>query len=378
MSADDRFLERVAQFATGPVADAAPGWSLGDDPDPALTRVAGSIGLTGITTPVEHGGLGLRFDTLVAACEALAAVDFGFAMSLVNTQNVCARLCLSAPEQLRDTYLPRILSGDLHACTALTEPGAGTDFAAITTRATQTAAGWRISGEKTWIVNGRHAGLAIVFAQCGTPGDAAGIGGFLVDLEQPAVRRFPLHSGFAQSSMGTGGFAMQDAATSDPILPPGGAFKSILIEINAARSYVAAMCNAMLGAAIEQARDYGARRLSFGKSLAHYASWRDPLEAAEADLAASRALTTIAVTKIENGEDAQLAAAQAKITAVETAQRHLPQMLHAMGAEGLLPQYCFTRHMAAAQIAGFTDGATSFLRTRVARLTQTDTQTSKR
>ncbi|OED48737.1 acyl-CoA dehydrogenase [Rhodobacteraceae bacterium (ex Bugula neritina AB1)] len=354
------------------------GWSMGDQPDPDLFRMAAAIGLTGVTTPKEFGGQGHSFATLVVVCEILAAVDFGFAMSLVNTQNVGVRLCRSASDAEQSRYLPRILAAEISACTALTEPGTGSDVAAIATRATQTARGWRLTGEKTWIVNGRHAGLAVVFAQSSNAGDADGIGGFLVDLDRAGVRRYPVDSGFAQTSMGTGGFVLEDVAAEALVLPPGTAFKSILTEINAARTYVAAMCNAMLGAAIAQAAGYGAKRRSFGNPLAHYAAWRHPFGAAETDLAASRALTARAVDMIVEGADAQLAAAEAKIAAVQAAQLHIPQMLHAMGAAGLKPEYCFARHLAAAQVAGFTDGATSILRDRVARLTRSKTDTPKR
>jgi alkylation response protein AidB-like acyl-CoA dehydrogenase len=378
MSDSQGFVARVRAFAQDPMAHAASGWSMGDHLDRSLFREAASIGLTGITIPREYGGLGHGFATLVAACETLAAVDFGFAMSLVNTHNVGLRLCISAGEATRDSYLPRLLSGEISACTALTEPAVGSDFAAIATRATETPGGWRITGEKTWIVNGRHAGLAVVFAQCSDAGRADGIGGFLVDLDRPGVTRYPIDSGFAQTSMGTGGFVLEDVTAEALLLPPGGAFKSILTEINAARTYVAAMCNAMLGAATAQVADYGATRRSFGIPLADHAGWRHPLGAAETDLAASRALTARAVDLIVAGADTQLAAAEAKIAAVEAAQRHIPQMLHAMGATGLRPEYCFTRHLAAAQVAGFTDGATSILRDRVARLTRARTQTTKR
>lgn len=371
------FLARIQRFAQTCLAQAAPGWALGGAPEPGLWHDAAALGLTGITTPQAHGGLGHSFDTLLKCSQALAEVDFGFAMALINTQNVGARLCLSATDTLRNRYLPGILSGKISACTALTEPGAGTDFAAITTRAEETPDGWQITGEKTWIVNGRHAGLAVVFAQCGAVGDAAGIGAFLVDLTQPTVKRYAINSGFAQETMGTGGFTLAQAPA-DLLLPPGTAFKSILIEINAARTYVAAMCNAMLGAALAQARAYGAERLSFGKPLDQYAEWCRPLSLAQTDLAAARALTAQAAAQISAGQDAQLAAAQAKIAATEAAQRHIPEMLHAVGAAGLLPHYCFTRHLAAAQTAGFTDGATSILRARVARLTRASTQNSTR
>ncbi len=380
MSGALEFLNDVKAFASGPLSQAAQAWTLGGAPEQVLYDQAARLGLTGLTIPTELGGQGHGFDTLVAACEELAAVDFGFAMSLINSHNVGLRLCQSANERVRDAHLSRVVAGEVSACTALTEPGTGSDFAAITTRAVECKNSWRISGEKMWIVNGRHAELAIVFAQCAEVGDASGIGGFAVDLRSPGVRRYPVESGFSQASMGTGGFRLDEVAVDADtlLLPPGTAFKSILTEINAARTYVAAMCNAMLARALEQAWAYGARRRSFGKTLDQHQGWRHALGVAETDLAASRALTGRAVALVSSGEDAQLAAAEAKVVAVQTGQRHLPELLHAMGAAGLLPEYCFTRHLAAVQIAGFTDGATSILQDRVAKLSRAREDNPKR
>ena len=86
-------------------------------------------------------------------------------------------------------------------------------------------------------------------------------------------------------------------------------------------------------------------------------------------LDASEATTAQATALVNSGKDAQLLAAQAKIDAVTAAQKHLPELLQLMGAEGLRPEYVFCRHIAAAQSAGFTDGATNILKDRVDRLT---------
>jgi alkylation response protein AidB-like acyl-CoA dehydrogenase len=149
-----------------------------------------------------------------------------------------------------------------------------------------------------------------------------------------------------------------------------------MVELNAARTYVAAMCNAMTRAALSEAAQYGTERHSFGAPLAAHQAWRMPLVQAETDLAAAEALTAQATAQIDANEDAQLCAARAKIAATDCAGHHLPRLLHAMGAEGLRPARCFTRHLAAAQIAALTDGTTTMLRERVARLTlpRTDTR----
>lgn len=365
------FLDQVATFADTKVAPAAAGWSMGLAPDPALAIKAGTLGLLSAEVPVDCGGRGLDFATRTHAYARLAEADFGFAMSLVNTHNVALRLCQIAPATLRDRVLPALLSGRMSACTALTEPGTGSDFAAVTTTARPDGDGWRLSGEKTWIVNGRHAGLSIVYAQCAAPGDPAGIGAFLVDLDAPGVSRYAIDAGFSQTSMGTGGFAFTDVALSanTQLIPPGTAFKAILTEINAARTYVAAMCNGMTRAAIKVAEAYGATRHSFGKPLHAIPSWQAHLDAAKAALDVSHAATDAAIRLVSRDQDAQLAAAQAKITAVGCAQTHLPELLQLMGAEGLRPEHPFTRHLAAAQVAGFTDGATNILKDRVSKLT---------
>jgi alkylation response protein AidB-like acyl-CoA dehydrogenase len=365
------FLDQVAGFAEHYITPAASDWSMGGCPDATIYEMAGKIGILGMQVPLDFGGQGLDFKTRAAACSILAGADFGFAMSLVNTHNIALRLSEIAPDILCQRYIHDLLSGKISACTALTEPGTGSDFAAVTTQATLTGSSWVLNGAKTWIINGRHAGLSIVYAQCANIGDSNGIGAFLVDLNAKGVTRHPIDAAFAQTSMGTGGFTLQDVVVDHEalLIAPGTAFKAILTEINGARSFVAAMCNGMLARAIQDVTIYGARRHSFGKPLNTIPSWRVALSAAEAALRASEALTFRAIDLVNTGRDAQLAAAQAKIEAVTGAQRHLPELLHLMGAEGLRPERPFARHISAAQIAGFTDGATHILKDRVARLT---------
>lgn len=365
------FLDQITRFAAEHVSPAASDWSMASSPDAAVYRMAGEVGLLGMEVPKAFGGLGMSFATRASAFSILAGADFGFAMSLINTHNIALRLSQIAPETVCKRFVPDLLSGKMTACTALTEPGTGTDFAAVATMATQTPTGWVLNGEKTWIVNGRHAGLSIVYAQCNNLGDSSGIGAFLVELNKNGVTRRAIDTGFSQTSMGTGGFVLQDVSVeADALLiAPGTAFKAILSEINAARTYVAAMCNGMLRRAIHDVTAYGARRHSFGKPLNAIPSWQEAVCAAQAALKTSEQLTAKAIALVDSGGDSQLAAAKAKIDAVRTAQTHLPELLQLMGAEGLRPEHVFTRHIAASQIAGFTDGATNILKDRVARLT---------
>jgi len=365
------FLDQVAGFAADHVFTSASEWSMGASPGASVYKMAGRLGILGMTIPQGFGGLGMGFSTRAAACSILAGADFGFAMSLINTHNVALRLSQSASDTIARRYIPALLSGEMSGCTALTEPSTGSDFAAVTTTATSTDTGWVLNGEKTWIINGRHAGLSIVYAQCKSLGDGSGIGAFLVNLSTHGVTQHAIDAGFAQTSMGTGRFVLNDVAVERDalLIAPGKAFKAVLTEINGARTYVAAMCNGMMRRAIGDVIAYGTHRHSFGKPLNTIPSWQDDLSSAKAALRVSEGLTAQATVLLDTGLDAQLAAAQAKVSAVTCAQSHLPALLHLMGAEGLRPEHPFARHIAASQIAGFTDGATNILKDRVARLT---------
>ncbi|MEM8598244.1 MAG: acyl-CoA dehydrogenase family protein [Pseudomonadota bacterium] len=373
----DADLETEAQgFAKELVAPAAAAWSLGAAPAMGLFERAGALGLLAVEVPRHAGGLGLGFAAKVRAAEAIAAVDFGFAMALINTQNVALRLVKSAAPEVWQPILPDLLTGRASACTALTEPGAGSDFGAITTTARREGDGWLLDGEKTWIINARHAALSIVYAQCGDIGDRDGIGAFIVPLNSPGCRRYPLHTPFSLTSMGTGGFRFEGVLLpADHLLfAPGEAFGAILDEINGARAYVAALCCAMLAAAIEEAGEYGESRESFGRPLARHQAWRLQLARAGVDLAAARALTDRAIAAVDTGAPAQMLAAQAKIAAVEICRQRLPELLHLMGAEGLRAERCFSRHLAAAEIAALTDGSTEMLLERLHRLMRREPQ----
>ena len=164
MAAQD-VLARAAAFARDVVMPGAPRWEAEQRIGREAVEAAAAIGLTGLEVPTSWGGLGLGFALKAQVAEALGAADFGFTMSLINTHNVAAKLAREAPAELAQRYVPDLLAGRRLGCTALTEPSAGSDFAAIRTLATRTPQGWRIDGEKAWITNAAEADVIVLYAQ---------------------------------------------------------------------------------------------------------------------------------------------------------------------------------------------------------------------
>lgn len=359
------FLDRVEVFARDKIAPKAAGWDRTGQFDVEALREAAKLGLLGMETPVSAGGLGLPFRLKAKVAETIAAADFGFAMAVINSQNLTYMLATEAPH-LADRYVPDLLTGARLGSTALTEPQAGSDFAAITTFAEKAPDGWVLNGTKAWIVNTAASDVIAVYAQTMDEAGGGGIGAFLVDGRRAGFQRSAPVSMTSQHSIGAGGFTLIDyhVAEDEMLRAPGHAFKAILHEINGARIYVAAMCCGMVGAALNIASDYGRKRQTFGKRLGQHQGWRWTLGEAEVDLAAARLMVADASALMEAG-DPQFAAARAKIFATKMAERHLPALAQLMGAEGLRDDYPFSRHLIGARVAGFVDGSTEMLLERL-------------
>ncbi|MCX7308808.1 MAG: acyl-CoA/acyl-ACP dehydrogenase, partial [Afipia sp.] len=313
-------------------------------PRDAFSKAA-AIGLTAIDVPSDLGGMGCSFSTKAKIAEMLAQADFGFSMAVINTQNVARKIADHPSLRVMTSYLPGLMSGERIGCTALTETGAGSDFAKIVTRAEQRGDGWILNGEKVWIA-------------------------FLVDGRRSEFERGPEISPIGLHTIGSGSFRLNnyEASNDDIVGAPGAAFKSIMNEINGARIYVAAMCCGMMQSAIDFVGSYGTSRQSFGRSLADHQGWRWTLAEAAASLAASQALVAAAASAMDAGEDVQLIAAQTKIVATRMVERHLPAVIHAMGAEGLKQDHFLGRHLVGASVCGLVDGSTAMLLERVAKL----------
>ena len=361
-------ISRAATLAREVVSPQAARWEHERRIGHEALAAAVELGLTRLQVPPSHGGLGFSFGCKAQLADVLGAGDFGFTMSLINTHNVAANLAHNAQPAVAARYLPDLIAGRRLGCTALTEPGAGSDFAAITTCATRVAGGWHIDGAKAWITNAAEADVVVLYAQTEPGAGARGIAGFVVDGRRAGFIREPAYALGGQHTIGTGGFRLDGyQATDEELLhPPGQAFKAALGSINGARTYVAAMCCGMVGDALRVALAYGRQRQTFGHALADHQGWRWRLAEAAAELAACRAMVAQAADLIDAGQDAQLVAAQAKLLATRMAERQIPALAQAMGAEGLREHHPFARHLMGARVAGFVDGSTEMLLERIA------------
>ena len=365
---EHRLVALAQDFAARIVAPHAQAW---DDANQALPRAVvdeyAALGLAALQVPPEHGGSGASYHCKLRIAEAIAAHDFAAAFALNNLQGAVTRMAREGSPGQVARYLPGLVSGAIVAAPSLSEPGAGSDFAAIATTATQTQGGWRIDGEKAWITNGAFADQLVMYAQTQPGAGAAGIASFIVDLHAPGIERLPPENLAGGAAIGAAGIRLTQVFVPDADLfaPPGQAFKRGLASITGARIHVAAMVCAMVDASLRRAVAHAGHRHAFGKPLLAHQGLRWQLVDVAAALEATQLLVARAADIMETGGDPQIEAAFAKKAAAEMALPAIAACMQAMGAEGLRRTHPLGRHLVAARIAAYVDGTTEMMNERI-------------
>jgi alkylation response protein AidB-like acyl-CoA dehydrogenase len=364
---DTELLDIARQFRINTVAPQAGNWERDRIQPVAVLREAGKLGLLSFETPTALGGLGASFQLKQAVCEELSRGDMAFTFAMINTQNISAKLALSEQPKRYTSLIAGLMQGEIFGATALSEPGAGSDFSGISTRADKTRKGWLLNGTKGWITNTAIADIFIVYATTSPDSGWRGIASFLVDARKPGFERGDIYQLMGGHAIGAGEFHLRDYAVDaeDMLSPPGDAFKQAMALVNSARAYVASMCCGMVADALNRALAYGGERIAFGQPVLSNQGLMWSLADVMTDLEALRGLADKAGRMIDAGEDPTLAAAVAKKYAGRISVPAITACIQAMGANGLREDNALGRHLACAKIAAYTDGSTEMMNERI-------------
>jgi cyclohexanecarboxyl-CoA dehydrogenase len=236
-----------------------------------ITELAelGAAGLLGLQISESAGGQGGDALAVGIAVEELAYADPSIAYLAFAANASNALLAELGSAEARDRWVARGVAGEAVICLALTEPGAGSDAANLSTRATRVDGGWRISGEKTSITQAVHADLAMVVAQTAPGAGVRGIGMFLVEMDDPAVSTQPIRDpGF--KPLGRGSIFLDDVFVPDSHVlgEIGRGFGLVMHEFDFTRTLIALMNIGTAQRAIDMAIAYSKERETFGRPLA--------------------------------------------------------------------------------------------------------------
>ena len=302
-----------------------------------LTRLLGNAGWLRYCVPAQYGGALPALDSrsLCLIRQTLSyydgLADFAFVMAGLGS----GPISLFGSDYLKEKYLPKVATGELIAAFALSEPDAGSDVAAMTTRATRTATGYRLNGVKTWISNADIADFYIVFAR--VEGDEAeGVTAFVVDATTPGLNVSERFDVIAAHPIGSLTFTDCEIPASQRLAQPGQGFKVAMQNLDVFRASVGA---AALGFA-EIALDLGISRATTRPMFGAMLSDLQMTQGAIGDMCTEIDAATLLIYRAAWERDVlqrrtTKSAAMAKMFATEAAQRVIDRCVQLHGGLGV-------------------------------------------
>ncbi len=338
-------------------------------PAEQLSEMA-DLGLYGMIIPEDWGGSGADYLSFALALEEVAAGDGSCSTILsVNNSVVCGSLLGFGSDYLKKTYLEPLASGRQLGCFCLTEPQAGSDAAALKTRAQKQGDEYVLNGTKAFITSGKNADIAIVFAVTDPAAGKKGISAFVVPTANPGYQIGAVERKMGQHASDTAQAFLEDCRipAANLIGAEGQGYKIALMNLESGRIGIGAQCVGMARAAYECALDYAQQRSSFGKPIFEHQAVAFRLADMATQLEAGRLMVHNAARLRDAGEPCLKQASMAKLFASEAAEKICSAAIQVLGGYGYLRDFPLERIARDVRVAQIYEGTSDIQRMVIAR-----------
>ena len=338
-------------------------------PEASLHHVA-EAGLMGLYVPEAYGGAGLGALAFCLAVEELAWACASTAVTYLVQYAAGYPIVSHGTEAQKRRYLPRLATGEITAALSISEPGAGSDAAGMTTTAVRRGDHYVLNGTKMWVTNGSRAGVITLFATVDRGAGHKGVTAFLVE---PGFRGFAL--GKHERKMGIRGSPTVAIHLSDCEVPvdnrlgeEGQGFRVALGALDRSRPAVGAQAVGIAQAALDAAVGYAKERRQFDKPIAEFQGIQFMLADMAMHVHASRLLVQHAAALVDRGvTGTALESSMAKCFAADTAMRVTTDAVQVFGGYGYTREYPVERFMRDAKITQIYEGTNQIQRVVIAR-----------
>ena len=374
LNEEQKLIQQTArEFAAAELAPVAAQLDQGGDQQPFFDNLLklAELGFMGLNVRQEYGGTGAGVVAFSVALTEIARTCASTAVTLSVNNMVCEVIqTVGNPEQ-RQQYIPRICSGEyLAGAFALTEVGAGSDPAGMTTSAVRDGADWVLNGSKIFITSAPYAGVFVVWAVTDKEAPKGkGISCFLVEQNVPG-----LSIGKKEEKMGQHASATNELIFNDCRIPQtalmgklNDGFRVAVSELAGGRIGIGSLALGVGLAAIDAATAYALDRQQFGKALADFQSTQWKIADAFTELEAARLLLMNAAFQKEEGRSFARAASMAKLFATESANRACYEALQIHGGYGYTCDFPVERYARDARITTIYEGTSEIQRLIIAR-----------
>ncbi len=363
--AQQEIKDRAAEFADREVAPHAAGWDREERYPAEVFEKLSEAGFMGLCVPEEYGGAGEDFLSYVLLIEEISRADAGVGVTLaVHTSAGTLPVLIYGNEEQKARFVPDLARGEKIGCFALTEPSTGSDTAAIEARAERVDGGYRLSGHKQWVTNGRAAGTMVVFARI--PG---GVTAFVVDMDEEGIS-FGKHA----EKMGVLSATTDDVLLENVFVPvenrlgeEGKGIGVALGTLDGGRIGIAAQAVGIAEAAFRYAARYASERTTFGKPIAEHQAIAFKLAEMQTKIRAARLLTHEAAWMKDQDTKHGEAGARAKLFASTAANEVTYDAVQVLGGQGYMKDHPVERYYRDARVTEIYEGTSEIQRLVISR-----------
>jgi butyryl-CoA dehydrogenase len=338
-------------------------------PTEALAEL-GQLGFMGMLVPEEYGGAGADHVGYALVMEEIAAGE-GAVSTILSVQNSvgCMPVLQYGSDEQKQRFLRPMARGETLACFCLTEPQAGSDAAALKTRARRHGNRWVLSGTKQFITSGKHAQIAIVFAVTDPEQGRKGISAFLVPTDSAGFRVARVEHKLGQRASDTAQLVFEEVELTPDLMlgAEGEGYRIALSNLEGGRIGIAAQAVGMARAAYEAALAYAGDREAFGKPIFDQQAVAFRLADMATQLAAARGLVLDAAARRDAGEPCIKEASMAKLFASEMAERVASDAIQIHGGYGYVADFPVERIYRDVRVCQIYEGTSDIQRLVIAR-----------
>jgi len=338
--------EQVRRFAAAAIAPHAHAWEEANEFPRELYQQSATAGFLGTGYPEEVGGDGGDLSHVLVAAEEMvvAGKSVGTCVGLGSHGIALPPIIKFGTDAQKERYVRPTLTGEKVSALGITEPGGGSDVAAVQTKAIRDGDHYIVNGAKTFITSGTRADFITTAVRTGGEGHG-GISMLIIDTDTPgfSVASKLKKTGWWASDTAELAFEDCRVPAENIIGQEGAGFLMIMTNFVTERLMLAGQCVAIAELAYRESVEYAKQRHAFGKSLSGFQVVRHKLADMATQIAAARALTGECVTRFLQGEQAPSLAAMAKNTATDMCSNVCDQAVQIHGSYGYMREYVVER-----------------------------------
>jgi alkylation response protein AidB-like acyl-CoA dehydrogenase len=371
LTEDQRIIHRsMREFAAAELRPHASRWDReGKFPLDVVPKLA-ALGLLGLTVPPEHGGAGLGLLSAMLALEAVSWGDGSMGLTVASHNALCVGHILQSgsPEQKR-RFLPRLARGEALGAWCLTEPAAGSDAAAIQTRAVRRGKNWVLNGSKVFVTQGSVAGVYVVLAVTDPAAGRRGITGFIVERSAPGLRVGKKEDKLGLRASDTAEVVFEDCEVpADAVIgEEGNGYDQAMRVLERGRIGIGAMAVGLGRAALDDSIAYAAQRKAFGKRLNELQAIQFMIADMAMELDAAWLLVLHAAELVDRSLPFRREASEAKLYASEAASRATNKAVQIHGGYGFIKDYAVERYYRDVKLCEIGEGTSEVQRIIIAK-----------